>query len=144
MKHDEILNRLVAENERNPNVLGLLVFGSVAVGTQREDSDVDVISVLRRNRPSSGLNNTMIREIKVGEIFFTYDLLVQSVETVPYLLHPLGDAKLLFDREDTIKPLLESIRTYFVDYPEMADEWSRSQLGLPGSRRFRYNRYGSI
>ena len=124
-KHDRILNRLKAEGETDPNILGFLVFGSVATGTHREDSDIDVITVLRSNRPSSGIRNTMIDGIKVGDIFFTYEVLVHSVETVPYLLHPLGGAKLLLDREGTIKPLLERINGYFTDHPEIADEWNR-------------------
>ena len=123
MKHDELLEKLVGEAEGDPNTLGFLLFGSVARGTQREDSDIDVITALQSNKPASGISNTMGDGIKVGNIFFTYDVLVHSVETVPYLLHPLGEAKLLFDREGTIGPLLERIRVYFAQHPEMAAEW---------------------
>jgi len=124
MKHDEILKQLLAEAESDPNVLGYLIFGSVATGTQREDSDIDVITVLRTHRPAWGMNNTARDGIKVGDIFFTYDLLDQSIETVPYLLHPLGDAKLLFDCEGTVEPLLKKIRAYFADHPEILAEWN--------------------
>ena len=123
MKHNELLDKLVGEAESDPNTLGFLVFGSVATGTQHEDSDIDVITALRTNRPASGISNTMRDGIKVGNIFFTYDVLVHSVETVPYLLHPLGEAKLLFDREGTIEPLLERIRAYFAEHPEIVAEW---------------------
>jgi predicted nucleotidyltransferase len=123
MKHDELLKWLVAEAESDPNTLGFLVFGSVASGTQREDSDIDVITTLRKSKPASGIVNTMRDGIKVGDIFFTYDVLVHSVETVPYLLHPLGEAKLLFDREGTIGPLLDRIRAYFAAHPEIVAEW---------------------
>ncbi|MCK4897541.1 MAG: nucleotidyltransferase domain-containing protein [Anaerolineales bacterium] len=125
MKHDEILKQLVADAERTPNILGFLLFGSVATGTQREDSDIDVITVLRTGKPTSGIDNTPIEDIKVGNIFFTYEIFVHSVETVPYLLHPLGEAKLLFDREGSIEPLLEKIKDYFADNPEIVDEWNR-------------------
>ena len=125
MKHDEILGRLVAEAESNPNIVGYLLFGSVAAGTHREDSDIDVISILRTSRSSSGIKNTLIDDIKVGDIFFTYEVLLNSVETVPYLLHPLGNAKILIDREDLIKPLLEQIRSYYSEHPEMVEEWNR-------------------
>jgi predicted nucleotidyltransferase len=124
MKHDEILRQLVADAESNPNILGFLIFGSVATGTHREDSDIDVFTVLRTTKPTSGINNTPIDGIKVGNLFFTYDVLLHSVETVPYLLHPLGGAKLLFDRDGEIKPLLERIRDYFSDHPEIVDEWN--------------------
>jgi predicted nucleotidyltransferase len=125
MKHDEILKQLIADAERSPNTLGFLLFGSVAKGTQREDSDIDVITVLRASKPTSGIDNSPIDGIKVGNIYFTYEIFVHSVETVPYLLHPLGEAKLLFDREGKIQPLLESIKAYYVDHPERVDEWDR-------------------
>ena len=123
MKHSEIVDRLVAEAERDPNVLGFLIFGSVASGTQRADSDIDVITILQMSRPTSGINNTMMDGIKVGDLFLTFEILVHSVETVPYLLHPLVDAKLLFDREGSVAPLLEKIRAYFADQPGLVEEW---------------------
>lgn len=46
------------------------------------------------------------------------------METVPYLLHPLGEAKLLFDRDGSIQPLLEKIRGYFAIHPEIVEEWN--------------------
>ena len=125
MKHDEILRRLVAQAEDDLNILGFLVFGSVATSTHHEGSDIDVITVLQTSRPTSGIRNTMIDDVKVGDIFFTHEVLVSGVETVPYLLHPLGSAKLLLDRDGQIKPLLERIRSYFAENPEMVDEWNR-------------------
>ena len=115
MKQGGIHNQLVEEAQNDSNILGFLVFGSVATGTHREDSDIDVIKVLRTSRPSSGIRNTMIDGVKVGDIFFTYEVLVHSVKIVPYLLHPLGDAKLLLDREGMINHLLERIRDYFAE-----------------------------
>jgi predicted nucleotidyltransferase len=125
MKHNQILKQLAAGAERDPNLLGYLVFGSVATGTQKEDSDIDVLTVLRENKPTSGINNTQVDGITVGNIFFTYDILLHSTETVPYLLYPLEAAKILFDREGTIKPLLERIQGYFTSHPELVETWNR-------------------
>ncbi len=79
--------------------------------------------ILREQVPSSGLENKIIDGIKVGKIFFTYKVLSHSIETVPYLLHVLSNAKLLFDRENTIKPLLEKLNHYFSENPEIVDHW---------------------
>ena len=125
MKHDEILEQLVAEAESDPNVLGFLLFGSVATGTQREDSDIDVITLYRANKPEWGIDNSARDGIKVGNIFFSYEIMEDSIESVPYLLHPFVEAKLLFDREGTIEPKQERIKAYFADHPEMEDEWDR-------------------
>ena len=123
MKQDAILTHLVADAEHDPNIVGFLVFGSVATGTHHADSDIDVFTVRHSSQPTSGLENTLVEGIKVGNLYFTYEILCQSVETVPYLLHPLGGAKLLVDRDGTIQPLQEQIRAYFSDHPEVGDAW---------------------
>jgi len=123
MKHEQILKQLVTNAETNPNVLGFFVFGSVATGTHKENSDIDVITVLQTSNSESGLNNTSVDGVKVGNLYFTYDVLFDSVENVPYLLHPLGEAKLLFDRDDKVEPLLEKIRGYFRIHPEIVENW---------------------
>lgn len=124
MKHEQVLQELVRDAESDPNILGFLLFGSMAQGTHREDSDIDVISILHTSNPTSGISNKPRDGIKIGNIFFTYTILKQSIDTVPYLLHPLGDAKLLFDRDGQIKPLLERIRLFFADHPEIVNEWN--------------------
>ena len=83
MKHEEILKQVVADAKSDPNTLGVLLFGSMANGTHHKDSDIDVITILRTNKPTSGVNNTIVDGIKVGDIFLTYEVLIHSVDTVP-------------------------------------------------------------
>jgi predicted nucleotidyltransferase len=123
LKHDEILSRLVVDAGADASIVGFLVFGSVARGTHREDSDIDVLTVLASDDAASGIRNRMIDGIKVGDLFFSRATLVHSVETVPYLLHPVGEAKLLLDRDGTLDPLLAHIRDYFTAHPDIDAEW---------------------
>jgi len=125
MKHEQILEQLLAKAKSDPNTLGFLVFGSVASGTHHEKSDIDVITVLRKQKPSAGLENTVTDGIKVGNLFFNYEILTHGVNTVPYLLHRLGNARLLFDRENTIRPLLKKVNDYFSENAEIENEWNR-------------------
>ena len=125
MEHERILEQLLENAQNDQNTLGFLVFGSVASGTHHEKSDIDVITVLRRQKSSAGIEHSEICGIEVGNIFFTFEILAQSVNTVPYLLHVITNAKLLFDREDTIKPLTQRIRNYFVENPEVENEWNK-------------------
>jgi len=124
MKHAEILRQLVADAQDDPNLLGFLVFGSVAAGTHREGSDLDIITVLRTNTPTSGIHNTRVNGIKVGNVFFTREVLIHGAEQVPYLLNPLVKANLLFDREGDLQPLIERIGDFFTGHPEIVDEWA--------------------
>jgi predicted nucleotidyltransferase len=141
MKHNQIIQRLLEEAKTDPNTLALLVFGSVALGTHNEKSDVDLIVILIDYAPSSGIENKMIDGIKVGTIFFTYEVLADSVEEVPYLLHILGNAKLLFDREKTIEPLLRRISDYFAQNPEMVKDWEKYyKLLVEEKKQFGYEK----
>jgi predicted nucleotidyltransferase len=124
LKHVEIVEKLVSEADANSNIIGLLLFGSVAAGTHRENSDIDIISILQSNKPGFGIENRRIDGIKVGNLFLTFDILTHSVETVPYLLYTLDNARLLFDRNERIYPLREEIKKYFVDHPETVREWN--------------------
>jgi hypothetical protein len=56
-------------------------------------------------------------------MFFTHSIIVQSIKTVPYLLYPLANAKVLFDRENTINPLLKEINEYYDENPEAINKW---------------------
>ncbi len=99
------------------------MFGSVARGTQRDDSDIDVLTVIGPDDVSAGIRNRMVDGIKVGDLFFSRATLVHSVDVVPYLLHPVGEARLLFDRDRTVAPLLARIREYFATRPDIEAEW---------------------
>lgn len=124
-KHVRILGELLEEAKSDPNTLGYMVIGSVANGTHHEKSDIDVISILRSHKPSSGINKIVVDGLVVDSLFMTHEVFTQSVDTVPYLLHAMGNAKLLFDRENTVEPLLEEIREYFAENPEIEGEWNR-------------------
>lgn len=123
-KHIQVLKKLVEEAKTDVNTLGYLVFGSVASGTHSEESDLDVITIFRNHTPTSGIKKIMVDDIVVDSLYITFEVLVQSVHDVPYLLHPLGHAQLLFDRQHTIKPLLGQINDYFTKHPEIKNEWN--------------------
>lgn len=122
-KHVQVLHKLLKEATNDPNTLGSLVFGSVAAGTHTEESDLDIITILKHHHPSSGINQMVVDDVVVDSLFITQEVLIQSVHVVPYLLHPLGHAQLLFDREGTIKPLLTQINNYFAKHPAIEQEW---------------------
>ncbi len=122
-KHKNVLKKLCKKAKEDPNTVGYLVFGSVSAGTFNENSDLDVISILKTSKPSSGIKKVMVDDLVVDSIFMTEEILINSVNTVPYLLHTLTGAKLLFDRKGSIKPLIENIKHYFRLNPKIDNEW---------------------
>jgi hypothetical protein len=51
------------------------------------------------------------------------EVLRTGTKTVPYLLYPVANAKILFDRENMITPLLEQINKYFNENTEVKAKW---------------------
>jgi predicted nucleotidyltransferase len=125
MKHESVLQQVANDAKADPNTLGILLFGSVASGTHNEGSDIDLILVYKSCEPASGLVDAEVDGVKVGTIFFTYETLARAAETVPYLLHIVGSATLLFDRNETTKPLIDRIEEYFNSHPDVEEEWNR-------------------
>lgn len=123
-KHDQILEKLDAKARGDPNTLGFIVIGSVATRTHHENSDIDVITIMRAHSPSSGINKTVVDGVMIDSLYFTQGVLTHSVNTVPYLLHTLVNSRLLFDRENTVKPLIEEVKHYFAENPELVEEWN--------------------
>lgn len=124
-KHIRVLGGLLEEAKKDPNTLGYMVIGSVARGTHHEKSDIDVISILRSHKPSWGIDKLNVDGLVVDSLYMTQDVFTRSVSTVPYLLHTIVGAKLLYDRDDAVEPLLKEIREYFDDNPEIGEEWVR-------------------
>lgn len=122
---EEVLEEVVTELKADENLLGILLFGSVASGTQTWKSDIDLIFVYDNHEPPSGLVNRWLDGIEVQYFFTTLDALIQNQETVPYLLHMFCDTRILFDRHGTVAPVVERLRHYFATHPDVAAEWVR-------------------
>jgi hypothetical protein len=47
------------------------------------------------------------------------------VERVPYVLHIFCDAVILLDRNETIAPIIDKVKEYFNEHPQIAEEWQQ-------------------
>lgn len=122
---EEILEKIVTELKADENLLGIVLFGSVAAGSQTWKSDIDLIFVYETHDPPSGLVNRWVDGIEVQYFFTTLDTLVENQETVPYLLHIFCDGRILFDRYGSVAPVVAKLSEYFAVHPDVASEWAR-------------------
>lgn len=120
---EEILDKVVNQELSDGNLLGILLFGSLAAGTHTWKSDIDLIFVYETHEPPSGLVNTFVDRIEVQYFFTNIETLVQNQETVPYLLHIFREGKILFDRNNSVAPVVDKIKHYFTAHPEIEAEW---------------------
>ena len=122
---EDVLETVVNRLKADENVLGILLFGSVASGTHTWKSDIDLIFVLKTHEPASGLANLFVDKVAVQYFFTTLKTLNRNLDTVPYLLYMFSDAKILFDRQGTVTPVIHQLEQYFASHPDVAAEWDR-------------------
>jgi predicted nucleotidyltransferase len=122
---EEVLKKVVKQATCDDNLLGILLFGSLASGTHTWRSDIDLIFVYQDCQPASGVANIIVDGVMVQYFFTSCATLVENQEKVPYLLHLFCDAQILFDRRGTFTTLVERIEAYFDAHPDVKEEWTR-------------------
>lgn len=125
LRQEDVLEKVLSPLKTDPNILGILLFGSVASGTHTWKSDLDMLFVYRRHEPTSGLVTNYMDSIEVQLFFTTLETLIYNVETVPYLLFMFGKGKILLDRHGSITPVIRQITRYYEAHPDVAEEWVR-------------------
>jgi len=123
MLQDEVLDKVVSQAKQDENLIGILLFGSLASDTHTWKSDIDLIFVYQTCQPASGVANIILDGVVVQYFFTSYDTLVENQVNVPYLLHIFCEAKILFDRQGTFTPVVSQIEDYFAAHPEIEAEW---------------------
>ena len=124
-RYRRLIARHLADAQRDPHILGLLVFGSVAAGTARPDSDLDLLVVLAEHPEPWGVDKFRQQGIAVERFRFTLEHLAQTCASAPYLLHPFAGARTLYDPEGTVTALLGPLQAYFASHPEVCEVWER-------------------
>lgn len=125
MLQEEVLDKIVNQETADENLLGLLLFGSLATRTHTWKSDIDLIFIYRTHDPASGLANIFVDGIAVQYFYTTLDVLAQNQKSVPYLLHMFCDGKILYDRDGSVAPVVDQLKQYFAAHPEVAADWTR-------------------
>lgn len=125
LKQYEVLQKVLNQMTADENLLGALLFGSVATETHTWKSDIDLIFVYDTHDPSSGLVDRFVDGVLVQYFYATLDAVVENLETVPYLLHIFCSGQLLYDRDGTVAPVIDEIERYFTAHPEVKREWDR-------------------
>ena len=122
---DVVLGKVVSHFKTDKNLLGILLFGSLATSTHTWKSDIDLIFVYDTHEPDAGMANRFVDGIAVQYFFTTIKTLIHNQETVPYLLIMFAEAKILFDRFGSVSPLIQQLQQYFTEHSHIADEWVR-------------------
>lgn len=125
LKQHEVLEKVLDQMKADDNLLGALLFGSVASGTHKWQSDIDLIFIYECHDPPTGVVDRFVDGVLVQYFYATLEKLIENLETVPYLLHIFCSGLLLYDRDGTVAPVIAQIEQYFASHPEVGAEWAR-------------------
>ena len=119
--HQKIVKETFEEYKDLKNVIGIVNFGSVAIGKERKDSDVDIYIVFKNN-----VKWNIFREKRHGikvdfEVVGKKDFL-KYTKKYPYLYYFQHD-KILLDKDGTIKQVFDHLRNYFKKNKKVNDFW---------------------
>lgn len=133
--HERLLDRLVDEARRDPELVALAVFGSVAAGRHRPDSDLDLLAVLVDHPEPWGIDKLERDGIEVDRVRFTARYLAQASAATPWLLHPFLGARVVHDPTGAVTPLIAGLRDWFAANPEVVEVWERHAANRQEDRR---------
>jgi predicted nucleotidyltransferase len=122
---EEVLEMLVNHAREDENLLGVLLFGSVVSNTHTWKSDIDIVYVYNTHEPVSGLVKYFLAGVVIDKFYATLENLKENQQTVPYLLHMFSEGKIIFDRDGSVTPIVDGLRQYFAQHPEIQEEWLR-------------------
>ncbi len=135
---EDILETVVNQALKDENLIGVLLFGSVASKTHTWKSDIDLVYIYDDLEPASGLLTYYVSGVEVNRFYATLQKAIENQESVPYLLHMFSQAEVLFDRHGTVTPVVDEIKQYFAAHPRIEEEWvhlvERHQVEKKGSQ----------
>lgn len=120
LKQLEIFHNLVREFKKDSTVEGVLLNGSVAVGTATEESDLDVIVLGKKEEFVSQLIDSVLVEIH----YTSFESAINKLKTNPKEVYKYLDAKIEYDSgkaQEIISYAEHVYENYHVTQKEMSE-----------------------
>src|SRR6266568_2915381 len=92
----KVLRKIIEEESIKTDVVGINVFGSVARGEERPESDLDV-EIISTSAKEWNYSTKIIDDVYVDYIICPKDFLLMRVEKYPYLSYGQYANKALYD-----------------------------------------------
>jgi len=121
LPHQKIVKEIFNEYKDKKDVIGIINFGSVAIGKENPNSDVDIYIIYKNN-----IKWNLFRKKRYGikidfEVNGEKDFL-KYTKKYPYLYYYHHD-KILLDKEGIIKNTFNQLKDYFKKHKKVNDFW---------------------
>lgn len=119
-----IIKEIVDEKKKDPKVVSILLFGSMARGTHTESSDIDIEIIY-----DEGTKRIEVKEkrhgIDVDFEIWPKDKFIERIEKYPFLSYPYMEEKILFDPTGIVKEFKMKLKKYFEEHEEILKIWEK-------------------
>jgi len=145
--HSEILPGIVEHIRQADPECGVVLFGSVAEGKQRPDSDLDLFVISRERTEVRFADSTVAHEedgmqlirghvqgIRVDLACWPVGPLEKALASALYLFYPISLGRILHDPDGLAQHYLGVMRDYFQENPAIVDAWVEQQEKFRRSR----------
>tara|TARA_Y100000310_G_scaffold183659_1_gene183788 strand:- start:46 stop:552 length:507 start_codon:yes stop_codon:yes gene_type:complete len=120
--HKRIVDEIIEEQKKNSKVIAINLFGSVAEGKERSDSDVDIEIII-----NEGKEWNWIKQKKYG-VYIDFvkcskNHLLHQIENYPYLCYGYLDEKVIYDPEGFMVEVKKKVKSYMNQHPKVVKFW---------------------
>lgn len=105
-KFKKVLNQVISEYESNENIIGLLLFGSLAKGTEHSRSDIDLMAITKESEDKT--TNKLYGDIAVQTIWRSKEDFRLKTSKRTRFTPASKSYKILIDKESWIEEFLKS------------------------------------
>jgi len=123
--HQKIVREIVEEQKKDPSVIAITLFGSLARGEERSDSDVDIEVISKKAKKWELKQDERRYGIKIDFQITPKDKLIRNIKKYPYLCYDYLTEKILYDPEDFMKGIRKGLKGYFDKHPEVISFWEK-------------------
>lgn len=120
--HWKIVEQIVEERKVDPSVIAISVFGSMARGEERPDSDID-IEIVSTTEPEWRMAEEVRDGLVVDYVYTPKSFLEQKVAKYPFLSFVHTKEKVLYDPHGLMANVQQTLNEYFKQHPEVVTFW---------------------
>ncbi len=118
----KIVNEIVEKYKRKPEIIAITLFGSVAKGEERKDSDLD-IEIISRSAKKWRLLKRKKYGIDMDLVICPKKHLLDQIKKYPYLCYDYLFEKIIYDPKGFMKDIKKKLKKYFDEHPEVIEFW---------------------
>jgi predicted nucleotidyltransferase len=140
VKHYQIVKEIVKKYKADKNVVGIYVFGSLAIGKVKESSDVDIEVVMKKQKEKYKLlHPKMDKVIHIDLSLPREEQFIKDFTKFPYTKYAELNYKILYDPKRVLKKYLKMNQKYFKDNLKILKFWKNEERKWGKYKKTKYN-----